>query len=149
MSDVIVPSRSRNAGLGSDTLYYFRSVSIDPVLGRQRILVPMVKEQAPPDGYVRCEANSMKELERVSREYEAQKRSDFARVDAVYLAKVTAKIAMVRKRLNQRLMESGVSEFERDFIRVALVKLAEGEKNIQPRRIEGCFAIESTDAPVN
>lgn len=149
MSDVLVPGRSRNAGLGSDTLYYFRSIAVDPVLGRQRIQVPMVKDQAPPDGYVRCEANSVKELEKVSREYEDQKRRDFARVDEAHLLRMTAKISAIRKRLNSRLLEAGVSQKERDFIRLALVRLQEGEKNIQPRKIDAHFAIESTEAPLN
>lgn len=139
---------SRNAGLGNETLYYFRSVSLDPVSGKQRLLIPMVKEQPTPAGYVRCEANTRQELEKISREYEDQKRSDFARVDDLHLARMTAKLTAIRQRLNAKLLSATTSQFERDFIRMALKKLEEGEKNIQPRRIEGCLHMESHEAPL-
>lgn len=140
---------SRNAQLGKEALIYFRSISLDPFTGKQRILIPPVHQAPTPNGYVRCEANSVKELESVSREFEAQKRSDFGQVDEIHLQRVMAKMTAIRKRLNARLLSADCNQFERDFIRLSLIRLQDGEKNLQPRRIEGYLGCEATEVPVH
>lgn len=136
----------RNAGLGADTLIYFRSIHIDPITGRQRLSIPMVIDAPTPHGYVRCEANSVAELEKISREFEAQKKSDFARVDDNMLLQMQAKMSVIRGRMNYRLLRT-TSNKEKDILRAALKKLEETEKYLQPRRIEGCLGIEQAEAP--
>ena len=137
---------SRRAGLGKEALIYFRSIAIDPVTGRQRLSIPMVCDAPTPAGYVRCEANSTADLEKISREFETQKKSDFARVDDNMLLKMHAKMSEIRSRMNYRLLRTTSSK-EKDILRAGLKKLEETEKYLQPRRIEGCLAIESTEAP--
>lgn len=138
----------RHATLGKESLIYFRSIAIDNFTGKQRIIIPMICDAKTPDGYVRCEANTVKDLESVSREFEAQKRADFAKVDEAHLQRMMVKVKSVRDRLNYRLLRTR-NQFEKDFIRLSLKKLEEGEKNLMPRRVEGCLAIESTEAPLN
>lgn len=137
----------RSAYLGKDSLYYFRSIRLDPVTGKQRLIIPMVIDADCPPGYVRCEANTVADLERVSREYEAQKRADFARVDEAHLARCTEKMRVLRGRIHDAL-NAATTNKQKDVLRYILKKLEEGEKNFMPRRIEGHLAIESTEAPL-
>jgi hypothetical protein len=149
------PSMRRNATIGADALVYFERVSDG------RLIVPPVREAKAPVcrlpkphpedrnclcGYIRKEATSVQELERVSKRFEEQKRKEFAQVDEVHQRRIAAKMSEIRARLHHR-MQTTHSQFEKDFIRAALKSLERGEQSWGPRRIEGHFAIESTEAP--
>jgi hypothetical protein len=148
--------RPRNATLGSETLFYFQRVDDG------RIIIPPVWWATPPEcrlpkghdrsdqncmcGYVKKEANSAHELERVSRLFERQRQAEFARVDEAHIKRMEAKMKEVRGKLHTAMHRSGISQFERDFIRAALKKLEAGEAGWRDRRVQGHFEIESTEA---
>lgn len=141
MSNLYIPDAirrrdGRNATLGSETLIYFRRIS------DQHLIIPMVCWAQTPRGYVRMEANSAKELERVSREFEAQKQKEGAITDDQY-RRIEAKHAEIRGRLHTRMNSAACSQFERDFIKGALKHLEEGEQRLKRRRVEGHLAIEA------
>lgn len=139
MSEIYLPAavRSRNATLGSETLIYFERLSDG------RIIIPPVHWASPPPGYVKMEANSSAQLEKISRRFEAQKQSEWARVDERRCALIEAKHKEIRGRLQLRMKSAGCGLREKDFIRAALKKLEEGEKNLRQRRVTGNFAIEA------
>lgn len=149
-------ARSRNARLGSEALIYFERVGdgrliIPPVCWAQ---VPVCKLPKPHErtrdcvcGYIRREARTVQELEKISKRFEEQKKREFAMIDEPHRRRIAAKMAEVRSRLNTRLLQTD-SQFEKDFIRIALKRLEAGEKGWEPRRIEGHLHIESTEAPL-
>ncbi len=148
------PSVRRNATLGSDALIYFERVSDG------RLIIPPVSQAPTPTcrlpkphtqtreclcGYIKKEANSVHDLERISKRFEAQKKAEFAQIDEVHQKRIAAKMGQIRSRLHTR-MATTHSQFEKDFIRAALKKLEEGEGGFAPRRVEGHFSIESEEA---
>jgi hypothetical protein len=151
ISKLLLPRRSRNAGLGSEKLIYFERLRdghliIPPVVNAPlpTCRLPQGHDRNNPNclcGYVRREANSVRELEAVSKRKEAQRQADFARIDEVHVRRMEAKTAEIRRRLHHRMQETH-SQFEKDFIRGALKQLEAGEKNWRPRKIEGHFHIE-------
>lgn len=130
----------RNATLGSETLIYFRRLS------DQHLVIPPVSWAKTPRGYVKMEANSAKELEKISKEFEAQKQREFAGIDEKQCQRIEAKHAEIRGRLHTRMNSAACSQLERDFIKAALKRLEAGEANLRPRRIEGHLACEDTEA---
>jgi hypothetical protein len=150
------PHMRRKAGLGSDTLIYFERIGdgrliIPPVPWAEtpvcRLPKPHPRDRNCLCGYIRKEANTVAELERVSKRKEAQRRQDFAAIDEPHQRRVAAKMAEVRSRLHHR-MQTTHSQYEKDFIRAALKALERGEVNWAPRQIEGHLQIESTEAKV-
>lgn len=106
-------------------------------------MIPPVAWAQTPRGYVRMEANSAHELERVSKEFEAQKKCEFAMIDEAQCARIEAKHKEIRGRLHAAKSCAGTSNAARDMIDRVLKKLEEGEKNLRQRRIEGHLAIEA------
>jgi hypothetical protein len=151
MAELILPRSTRNARLGSDTLVYFERVSdghliIPPVTWAPAPVcrLPQGHDRQHPScmcGYVKKEARTVAELEAVSKRKEAQRKADFARVDEKHIQRMEAKTAEVRRRLHHRMQETK-SQFEKDFIRLTLKRLEEGEANWRGRRVEGHLAIE-------
>lgn len=138
MADKIwLPShlRQRNATLGSETLIYFQRISDG------HLIIPPVCWAKTPDGYVRMEANSAKKLETVSKQFEAQKQREFAVVDERRCRIIEAKHKELRDRLNHA-MANAPTQRVKDFIRLALNRLEEGEQKLRPRKIEGHLLIE-------
>ena len=145
--------RRRNATLGSEKLIYFERV------GDGRLIIPPVhwaplpvcKLPKPHDrsnenclcGYVKREADSAAALEKVSRRFEAQKKSEWARVDENRCRIIEEYHKQLRSKLNAAMNSAGTSQLAKDLIKAALRKLEEGERNLRQRRIEGNFAIEA------
>lgn len=150
---ILIPRSARNAGLGNDKLIYFERVPdgrliIPPVAYAPDPVCQIPKPHMLTDnclcGYVRREADSVNDLERISRRYEAQKKSEFARVDEKHQARMEAKMAEIRSRLHYAA-KNARTPLERDLIRAALKRLEPGEANWRPRRFEGHLQIEATE----
>lgn len=140
MSELYIPEAirrrdGRNATLGKETLFYFRRIS------DQHLIIPPVSWAKPPHGYVKMEANSAAELEKISREFEKQKQREFAQIDEVQCARIEAKHKQLRSKLHAAKNVAGTSNAARDMINHVLKRLEEGEKNLRQRRIEGHLAI--------
>ena len=150
MSELIL-SRTHNARLGSEALIYFERIRdghlIIPPVNWAPLPVcrlPQGHSRDNPNcqcGYAKREARSVREIEQVSKRKEAQRKADFARVDEVHIRRMEAKTAEVRRRLHARMQETH-SQFEKDFIRLTLKRLEDGERNWRERKIEGHLAIE-------
>lgn len=137
MSEIYIPEavKSRNAGLGKETLIYFRRIA------DQHIIIPMVAHALTPRGYVKMEANSARELERISKEYEVQKQREFAMIDEARQGKIEAYHKNLRSKLHEA--KKTASPAGRDMIDRILRNLEEGERRLKFRKIEGHLAIEA------
>jgi hypothetical protein len=152
MSELLLPRHMRPSFSGPDNvLIYFERVPDG------RLIVPPVAHAPTPKcrltarhershpgclcGYVRREVSGARELEKISKRYEQQKRDDFAKIDEAHYNRIAAKMKEIRSRLNHQ-MANARSNREKDLIRYALKRLEEGEKNWGPRRIEAHLHIE-------
>lgn len=138
MAEIYLPAavRRRNATLGSETLIYFRRLS------DQHLIIPPVCWARTPRGYVRMEANSARELEKVSREFEKQKEKAVALTDD-QIRRIESKHAEIRSRLHAAKHCAGTSNTARDMIDLALKRLDEGEQALKRRSIHGHLSIEA------
>jgi hypothetical protein len=139
MDGLLIP-KYRTEAREQRTFVYFENV-----LGR--IVIPPAIDGPTPDGYIRKEiqTRNIREVEAVSRRFNAQKQSDFAQMNEAQQARIEAAEAIVRSNLNARLA-SNISNYERDFIRGALKRMQE----LRPKKIvrpEGHLTMEATEAP--
>src|SRR5208337_2005895 len=113
MSELILPRGTRNARLGSEALIYFERVRdghliIPPVTWAPLPACRLGQGHSRDNpncmcGYVKREARSAKEIEQVSKRKEAQRKTDFARVDEKHIQIMEKKTAEIRRRLHVRM----------------------------------------------
>lgn len=116
----------------------------------RRIIIPPIADAQAPKGYQRHEipTRNFREVESVSKRFNAQKKLDFEQADVFQQMRMDAMEAKVRGTLTTRLLSSNISNFERDFIRIALRRMEE----IRPKKVvrpEGHLTMEATEAPLS
>lgn len=115
----------------------------------RRIIIPPIADAQAPEGYQRHEipTRNFREVESVSKRFNAQKKLDFEQADVFQQMRMDAMESKVRGALNTRLTQN-ISQFERDFIRIALKRMDE----IRPKKVvrpEGHLTMEATEAPLS
>lgn len=156
MGEIYIPEAIRrrdNATLGSEKLIYFERVSdgrlIIPPVGWAPLPVchvPKPHERSDDNcvcGYVKREADSAAALDKISRRYEAQKKSEWARIDENRCRIIEEYHKNLRSKLHAVINSAESSPLAKDLIRAALKKLEEGERNLRQRTISGNFSIEA------
>ena len=99
-------------------------------------------------GYNRHKTNQPKEMDRVFRKVHEQERENNEKLIEKIWARGRAHYEALRSRLHQRLLASGVKEWEKAFIREALQRMADRDHANQENTRYGVSQLELTEAPL-
>lgn len=143
-SGLILPAsyRKKEASFADNTFTYLENKE-------GHIIIPLDESGARRAGYQRYDIpmGNIREVERVSRRYEAQKQREFMVADAAFVARAEARFAKIRSQLHTN-RTNAKTQFERDFITLALKRLEERENQLKCRKVEGLLHCEHTEAPL-
>ena len=144
MSLLILPGERKDDWAfenGKEVLWYDQN----PATGHVVMTSPMTPHRI---GYNRHKTNQPKEMDRVYRKIHEQEREANEKLIEKIWARGRAHYEALRSRLNQRLLATGVKEWEKAFIREALQRMADRDHANQENTRYGVSQLELADAPL-
>jgi hypothetical protein len=127
-------------------IIYFERILPD-AKGYHRVIVAPDTSHPTPSGYERKECRTLREQDRLTDRLNSQDREMFADLTARDRQVMSAKRAHTRSVLQARMLQSGCTEFERAFIKGALLHLDLKEMEQSRFTVNGYFYAREFDGP--
>lgn len=145
MSDLLLPShyRKNDNSFNPQTFTYLQNKE-------GHIIIPLDESGVRRKGYQRFDIpmHNTREVERVSRLFEAQKQREFMTASQAQIQRAEAAMEKIRSRIRQKMQSSSTSPFERDALAHTLKRLDERHRQLNMRKVEGFLHCEAAPEPI-